>query len=884
MSQSYTEETPTVEMKQSEDMHTIQTTPHGGIMSKQPASRAAAMYQPTLLAGLILALGTWACDMNEREGVNTPGKDAQVSDSDKGVAQTDKGKPPMDLAASEGATDLSDATTAPDSCTPQTVDCTGRCGPFKDPCDSHVTECGGCNSGLVCELFTHQCITPLSTCQDLGALCGTIRNSCGDRLDCGTCPDGQECDPDTNTCIACNTAITCQDLGYQCGSVWLGCGPTTNLTPCGSCTDAICNPYLRICEPSCSPAPAPDICAAAKLAKGVECGQITDGCGGLVDCGQCPEGSMCGTGGVANRCEPVTAPTECIAASRECGTIASACGKQITCGTCKSGDVCNPNGKCGPPCQPKTCAVDFASQCGQQLDDGCSSTIKCDCAPGYGCNAAGPGTLGTCVALSTCATYSANGGEGETCSNGASPTFPQGDGKNLSCPCTNNRLCINNKTVVSGETVGSCCSNTATCAGASTCTVPNSCTAAPINCCGSNQYCEATNTCANFKTCSTYTTRLEGAPCSAGPSPAFPRGDGVNLQCPCSGADLFCTDGAGHSVAGATVGTCCHNTTTCAGTNACSVVNSCTGAAISCCGPTQYCDTASNTCKDLSTCATFGANGDSGNPCSNGASPIFPAGNGTNLTCRCDSGIVCINASNQIVSGSDDGTCCQNTASCTGATTCTVANTCTMAAINCCKSTEYCDTGLNSCALKNTCTTYSANGNINDPCSTVKSTAFPVGDGTGLLCNCSTASNKQNNKCFGSNASAAGKCECTPNVCDCANTGTSNGCGQIMSCPCNPGEQCNTNSKTCYVPQTCASYGANGNENEPCSTVQSSAFPVGSGANLLCNCSTANGWDNNVCVGSSASQAGTCQCARDTCRGRVGNYPDLCGGSITCNG
>jgi hypothetical protein len=33
-----------------------------------------------------------------------------------------------------------------------------------------------------------------------------------------------------------------------------------------------------------------------------QCGIIADGCGGVVDCGLCPDGYECGYGGQANKC------------------------------------------------------------------------------------------------------------------------------------------------------------------------------------------------------------------------------------------------------------------------------------------------------------------------------------------------------------------------------------------------------------------------------------------------------------------------------------------------------------------------------------------------------------------------------------------------------
>ncbi len=849
-----------------------------------PAWRHHIILGVLTIAGVGLLVG---CDLNT---VNYPGlkpTDAVVKDS----RAADGGS--KDLAG-DGVKPGDGNIPQPDNwggdtiCVPEVVDCEGLCGPVKDPCTGTEYQCGGCGEGLVCDLITHLCITPLATCKDLDADCGTIKNSCGDRLDCGYCPAHQECDPDTNKCIPCDETITCADLGYECGNVWLGCGPSSITVTCPGCTTGLCNPFFNTCEPDCQPGTVEDICGEALLLKGVECGQISNGCGGIVDCGLCPDGEACGVEGVANRCEPISAPQECIAAGRNCGTVTSACGGIIHCGECTGDDVCNENGVCGPPCAPKTCVDDFApGSCGQQLDDGCGGFLKCECPSGEGCNTSDPGVIGTCVPLSNCATYGANGEEGDACSKSTSPSFPRGDGVNLNCPCTGGRFCVINGADVVGDAIGTCCTDTATCSGTNACTVPNTCNGTAIGCCGSNQYCDSSNdTCVDRNVCSDFTDQLVNSPCSNGASSIFPRGDGVNLTCPCVGADLYCTDGNGTEVSGSQDGTCCLDTSSCDGVTSCTTPNTCTGEAVDCCEVDQYCHPITDTCEDLMVCSDYGANGQEGDPCSNGSSPDFPQGEGlADLRCRCTGGRVCINALGDIVSGAESGICCQNTATCTGTTSCAVENSCTGATINCCASTEYCDTGSDTCVDKNTCVTFSATGEIGDPCSSMASSAFPVGDEIhNLTCNCSTSANRQNNTCVGSSATQAGQCQCVANTCDCSVSGTSGGCGDIMLCPCPGGEQCNTTTKTCFVPQTCGDYGATGAIGAPCSAVPTSAFPVGDGSNLTCNCATDGGRDNNNCIGDSSTTAGTCQCEIDTCRGRVGVFPDLCGGSITCSG
>src|SRR4051812_7079071 len=46
-------------------------------------------------------------------------------------------------------------------CVPQVSSCTNLCGKIKDGCTGEIFQCGGCGSGLVCDLEdTHACITP----------------------------------------------------------------------------------------------------------------------------------------------------------------------------------------------------------------------------------------------------------------------------------------------------------------------------------------------------------------------------------------------------------------------------------------------------------------------------------------------------------------------------------------------------------------------------------------------------------------------------------------------------------------------------------------------------------------------------------------------------
>ncbi len=101
---------------------------------------------------------------------------------------------------------------------------------------------------------------------------------------------------------------------------------------------ACVEPYVPLC--------APTTC----MAQGIDCGPAGDGCGNLLDCGQCPMGEYCGGSGpgkcgTMNSCTPATCMSQCI----ECGQAGDGCGNVLDCGNCATGAVCGLNspGKCG---------------------------------------------------------------------------------------------------------------------------------------------------------------------------------------------------------------------------------------------------------------------------------------------------------------------------------------------------------------------------------------------------------------------------------------------------------------------------------------------------------------------------------------------------------
>jgi hypothetical protein len=687
------------------------------------------------------------------------------------------------------------------------IDCTGKCGPVKDPCTGAVKQCGGCTNALtadggdagprVCDLASNSCIVPKVTCTDLGAECGTVKNSCGEYLDCPDtnpkgCGAGKECDPDTHKCRDCQP-VTCKDLGIECGSAWLGCGEDipANYTDCGGCApDADggarkCNSVFHTCEPSCVPKSPQQLCDEAKTKKGVECGVISNGCGGTVNCDAvqgygCKNGESCGVRGIANRCDPKSTPDECKAQGKTCGEIPSACtGQKIKCGECAQGEICNANGVCGPPCTPKTCA-DFAQfECGT-FDDTCGGTVTCGSCTNGVCN----NTTKTCCATNTCSgTYAGQCGQ----------DLPNGCGQSvLDCNCTNPTKCTLDGGVAASpptSTTGLCCTprTTAFYAGQCGTNLPNGC--------GQNN---------------------------------------INVNCPDKGICVNNATGApGNAPPNGTPGTCCTPTHTCAGQPA----GSCTAVQNSCRPPGQMV-TCSGNCNTGQSCTSGNCctppvcqgNGNENGEC-NVTKPANGCGN--DLTCNCTGGRTCWCTDHQCTSADGTGICKS-------------ALTCGSPAYN-----GKCGTALSN----------GIGGTINCGCGTdrVCSTNMPGQVGT---CECANG------------LGAPYTCANVPNG---PNTGGDqcgafpNGCGGTLSCNCPSGQTCNTaaNPNVCCTPSTCPAAGIG----SPCGTISNNC-----GGTIPCGCPGGAGNENFTCT------AGTCQCVKDTCRGRTGPQPDRCGGTLQCGG
>jgi len=131
----------------------------------------------------------------------------------------------------------------------------------------------------------------------------------------------------------------------------------------------------------------PTTCAAQSKT----CGDIVDGCGKSLHCGDCTGSDTCGGGNTANVCGTgaCTTQTTCADQQKNCGLISDGCSAVLDCGTCGSGSTCVDN-----VCKTSTTTdaggsdVSNPSVCDQTCMQGanavCCTTCGCkttDCKP-----------------------------------------------------------------------------------------------------------------------------------------------------------------------------------------------------------------------------------------------------------------------------------------------------------------------------------------------------------------------------------------------------------------------------------------------------------------------------------------------------------------------
>jgi len=226
--------------------------------------------------------------------------------------------------------------------------------------------------------------------------CGEGAGTCGPST-CSGCCQGATCVPLTNeracgrnggTCSTCFVGDVCQ-AGVCTNPNVGGTGGGVSGTGGGSAAGGAAG------GSTCVPA----TCVGA----GKNCGSISDGCGGTLQCGTCEvPGESCGGAGTPNVCAPGSCtPTTCAAQGKNCGQIPDGCSSVLTCGLCMGTDTCGGGGTpnvCGRGCVPTTCAAQ-GKNCGQ-LSDGCGHTLTCgSCTSPQSCG--GAGTPNVCAAACT---------------------------------------------------------------------------------------------------------------------------------------------------------------------------------------------------------------------------------------------------------------------------------------------------------------------------------------------------------------------------------------------------------------------------------------------------------------------------------------------------
>ncbi len=214
-----------------------------------------------------------------------------------------------------------------------------------------------CGSGYTCDLTSHTCVekgcTPKSRDEACGTWqCGLASDGCGGTVSCGSCDTGYSCDTTTHTCVesggggdddggnndnGVDCDKECHDAGYECGSLTVG-DTTCN---CGGCQgDQVCDKGQ--CYDPCLDY---DCGSVTVNGKNFDCGS----CGLYEKCSNhkcvcsytecsgtcCPEGDVCYNN---NCCTPTPASTAC--SGYNCGDVSDGCGGTIHCGDCSNNELC----------------------------------------------------------------------------------------------------------------------------------------------------------------------------------------------------------------------------------------------------------------------------------------------------------------------------------------------------------------------------------------------------------------------------------------------------------------------------------------------------------------------------------------------------------------
>ncbi len=241
-----------------------------------------------------------------------------------------------------------------------------HCGACTTKCTGGQTcKTGACACAAGQVFFNGSCCTP-KTCSQLGKNCGSVSDTCGGTLSCGTCTSPETCagggTPNVCGCTAEPQSTTCS--GNKCGTFKNNCNLNVNCS-CGS--GDVCN------GGTCC---TPKTCAADYSG---QCGSKSDGCGGNLNC-TCGSGQTCNSG---TCCTPKTCAADY---SGQCGSLSNGCGGNLTC-SCTGTDYCN-GSTCASCSSGVTCQG--GTQCCSQSGNTCNGTGGACCVPHNGdCSGSG---------------------------------------------------------------------------------------------------------------------------------------------------------------------------------------------------------------------------------------------------------------------------------------------------------------------------------------------------------------------------------------------------------------------------------------------------------------------------------------------------------------
>jgi hypothetical protein len=273
--------------------------------------------------------------------------------------------------------------------------CNPDCGDKQCGDDGCGGSCGACDAGKVCKQGACACPNGTSDCGGVCQQCCSpadcpsapcseatcINGTCGLNPIAGCCQNKSDCDDENPCTIDDCVGNVCQHnpaaVGATCGDGQTCCGATC----CGG---------GQTCQNgSCAAPCTPTTCAAL----GRTCGTAPDGCGGTLDCGDCPSGKFCSSG----HCAGCSVDSDCTSGGPckvgscflDPRTLRGHCQYAPIPGCCTSNADCHLN-----PCDASVSCVDgqcaHVSSCSGCMScgaDGSCSVANCPecqyCGPGY---------------------------------------------------------------------------------------------------------------------------------------------------------------------------------------------------------------------------------------------------------------------------------------------------------------------------------------------------------------------------------------------------------------------------------------------------------------------------------------------------------------------